>query len=752
MKRTAYLLISITLVSCTQNKEYTGFDYRVDSLLSIMTIEEKIGQMVMYNGNWEFTGPVPADADNQMRFKNIKSGRVGAMLNVLSAEGTYEAQKLAVENSRLGIPLLFGYDVIHGYKTMLPVPIAQAASWDRKVAYESARLAAREASAAGIHWTFAPMIDVSPDARWGRIMESAGEDPYLTSVMAKAWVEGYQGSSLSDTSTIAACAKHFAGYGLATAGRDYNTVDISPQTLHNIVLPPFRAAAEAEVATFMNAFNEIGGIPATGSTYLQRDILKGNWNYNGFIVSDWASIGELMNHGFAKDSTHAAELSVKAGSDMDMESGVYEKSLRNLVEKGVVSEELIDDAVKRILNLKYKLGLFDDPYRYSNPDRQKYVLEDKNNEAIARDMGRRSIVLLKNESKLLPLASNPGKILVVGPIAASKDIPLGNWRAQAVANSAVSLLEGIKSRYPNSEIEYKEGYKFTMGERNFFNNLTFEKEDYSGFDGALKEAANSDVVIFSMGEDCFQTGEGRSQTDISPKGAQQELLQRILKVNKNVVVVLMNGRPLQIPEVLQNSPAVLETWFLGSQAGNAIADVLSGDFNLEGKLPVTFPVDVGQEPLFYNHKNTGRPSSENPDIVFWSHYTDAPNEGILPFGWGLSYSEFHYKDLEVVVNENNEVNMAVTLENRSEVAGIETLQVYIRDHVASETQPVKRLVKFKKVAFEPGEEKIISFTLTREDMGYYNSSGTFSVEDGLFTLMVGGNSRDLLKESLEISF
>ena len=749
------LLVIVTVSVQAQSLTEAQIARKVDSLVSIMTVAEKVGQTNMYNGTWEFTGPVPADDNNKLKADNIKKGYVGGMLNVLTAKGTREAQKMAVDNSRLGIPLIFGYDVIHGYKTMLPVPIAQSASWDFEGAKRGAALAAQETGASGVHWTFSPMIDVSWDARWGRIMEGAGEDPYLTSVMAKAWIEGYQGDDLSDPLTIAACAKHFAGYAFAEAGRDYNTADVSPQTLYNVILPPFEAAVDAGAATFMNSFNEISGVPATGDKYLQRDILKGRWGFDGFMVSDWGSIGELLTHGFAEDSAHAGELAFNAGSDMDMEARIYEYELEQLVASGKVDMATLDDAVKRILTVKYRLGLFEDPYKYCDDKREKELVYTAETKKIARDVAKSTMVLLKNERNLLPLSKSVKSIAVIGQLAGSKDIPLGNWRAQAIANSAVSIEEGIKNAVTKkTKVQFAQGYTLTTGNRDFVHELTFADDKGEGFEEAINLARMSEIVVLAIGEDCYQTGEGRSQSDVRLKGKQLELFNELIKVNKNVVVVLMNGRPLAIPELAEKAPAILETWFAGSEAGNAIADVLFGDYNPSGKLPVTFPDNVGQEPLHYDRKSTGRPVTNAFDngLVFWSHYTDSPNEGTYPFGFGLSYATFKYSDLKVNSGEKGKVKIEVTISNTSKTAGKETVQVYIRDRVASLTQPIKRLVDFKQVEVAAGGQQKVIFELTSEDLGFYNNQYDFVVEDGAFDIMVGTNSMDLMKETINLTF
>ena len=753
VKCLTFFSILVMINSCTDqtnSSNATGdIDKKVDSLLALMTLEEKIGQTNMYNGTWEFTGPVPADNNSQEKADNIKSGKVGGMLNVLTAKGIREAQALAVENSRLGIPMIFGYDVIHGYQTMLPVPIAQAASWDIEVARIGSRVAAREASAAGIHWTFAPMVDISRDSRWGRIMESAGEDPYLASVMAKGWVEGFQGDDLTSYETIAACAKHFAGYGFAQAGRDYNSVEMSMQTLYNVILPPFKAAKEAGALTFMNAFNDLNGVPATGNAFLQRDILKGEWGFDGFVVSDWASLYEMIDHGYAKDTAQAAEIAMHAGSDMDMEGRIYEKGLKQKLEEGSVDEALLDDAVRRILRVKFKLGLFDDPYRYSDEEREKRELLSEANLAAAREAARKTFVLLKNEDNLLPLNKEVKSVAVIGQLANSKDVPLGSWRAQAIPNSAVSLLEGIENAVSvNTVVKYAQGYTLTEGLRSFGKELTIVENDRSGFAKAIQVAKESEVVILALGEDCYQTGEGRSQVDIGLKSNQEELLEEIKKVNSNVVVILMTGRPVAIPKVAEQAPAILETWHAGSEAGNAIADVVFGDYSPSGKLPVSFPYFSGQEPLYYNRKSTGRPINKDEN-VFWSHYTDSPNEALFPFGYGLSYTNFEYANLNISLNSEG-LAVSVDVTNTGKIAGEEVVQLYIKDVFASLTRPIRELKGFEKIKIAPGDSKTIQFSLTKDDLSFYNNSGEKVFEPGQFIISVGTNSVDLISKEITL--
>jgi beta-glucosidase len=667
------------------------------------------------------------------------------MLNVVSAASTREAQKLAVEHSRLGIPMIFGYDVIHGFKTIMPIPLGEAASWDLEAIELSARVAARESAAAGVHWTFAPMVDITRDARWGRVMEGAGEDPYLGSVVAKARIRGFQGTDLSESSTIAACAKHFAGYGFAEGGRDYNTVDISEYTLRNVVLPPFKASVDAGVATFMNAFNEIGGIPATAYTYLTRDILKGEWQYPGFVVSDWASIYEMIDHGYAEDEKHASYLSIVAGSDMDMEGYCYENHLADLVKSGAISEDLIDDAVRRILRVKFMLGIMDDPYKYCNPEKEQQEILSKENLSIARDVARKSIVLLKNERDILPLGKSVRSIAVIGPLADDKDTPLGNWRAQATPNSAVSVLEGIREAVDRDvDVMYAKGCDLSIGERSFSAELTLNQVDISDIPDAVDIAKKADVVVLVLGEDSQQSGEGRSQAGIGLAGVQPQLLEQIYAANPNTVVVLMNGRPLELSWMAGHVPAIVEAWHLGSEAGHAIADVLFGHYNPSGKLPMSFPRHVGQLPLYYNQKTTGRPGPKSE--VFWSHYTDEKNDALYPFGFGLSYTTFGYGPITLSsaeMSSEDYIEVSVKVTNSGNVAGTEVAQLYLRDLVASMTRPVKELKKFERLYLNPGESKQVKFTLTRDDLSFYNAEGNWAAEPGVFKVMIGTNSRDL---------
>lgn len=755
----AYLIFTLTITSCATKKDTnmkttntTTIAQKVDSLLAKMTLEEKVGQMNQYNGFWDVTGPTPQGGDAKTKYEHIRKGLVGSMLTVRGTEQVRAVQKIAVEETRLGIPLIIGFDVIHGYKTLSPIPLAEAASWDLEAIQQSARVAAIEASAAGINWTFGPNVDISRDPRWGRVMEGAGEDPFLGSKIAVARVKGFQGDDLSAPNTIAACAKHFAAYGFSESGKEYNTVDIGTSTLYNMVLPPFKAAVvEADVKTLMNSFNELNGIPATGNSFLQRDILKGEWNFNGFVISDWASIREMISWGYAKDLKDAAKLAAIAGSDMDMESYAYVNHLVDLVKAGEVDEALIDDAVKRILTVKYELGLFDDPYKYLDPENEKAVTGcDAHREAVL-DMAKKSIVLLKNENDLLPLAKEGKKIAVIGALAADDNSPLGSWRIASDDHSAVSVLAGLE-KYTGNTLTYKKGADVSVGKTAFTEEVVINVADKSGFVEAEEAAKDADVVVMVLGEHGFQSGEGRSRTDIGLPGVQQELLEEVYKVNPNIVLVVMSGRPLSITWADEHIPAIVEAWQLGTETGNAIAQVLYGDYNPSGKLPMSFPRNVGQIPVYYNYKQTGRPVNSDNN-VFWSHYSDVEKTPLYPFGHGLSYSTFEYSNLQVdkdTFGAEDTVTVSFTLSNTGKVAGKEVAQLYIRDLVASVTRPVKELKGFELVSLTAGETKTITFKLTKEELGFYNNNGTFITEPGEFTLFVGGSSETVLETKITL--
>ncbi|WP_144604259.1 beta-glucosidase BglX [Algoriphagus algorifonticola] len=754
MKNIPFFLLLALIFACNSGSNSSSsssespYEENIDSLLSIMTLEEKIGQMNQYNGFWEITGPTPQEGAAAMKYENLRKGLVGSMLNVTGVEEVRKVQKIAVEESRLGIPLIIGYDMIHGFQTMSPIPLAEAASWDMEAIRRSSEIGAREAAAAGINWTFAPMVDIGRDARWGRVMEGAGEDPYLGGQIAIARVKGYQGENLSDPLTLAACVKHFAGYGFSESGRDYNSVDVGTSTLYNIILPPFKAALDAGARTFMNAFNDLNGIPATGNAFLQREILKEKWGFDGFVVSDWGSIAEMIPHGFAIDSAAAAAYAVTAGSDMDMESYIYLNELKKLVESGEVDEKLIDDAVRRILRIKYELGLFADPYKYCNDEREKEIIGSEEHIQGVLEMAKKSIVLLKNEEQILPLKKEGMRIAVIGDLADDKDSPIGNWRAEAVSNSAVSVLEGLQN-YPGNSYQYAKGADLILGPTAFITEVKINTDDKTGFAEAKRVAANADVVLLVLGENGFQSGEARSRSDIGLPEVQQELMEEIQKVNPKSVLVNMSGRPLDLSWADANIPAILQVWHLGSQSGNAIAQVLFGDYNPSGKLPMSFPRSVGQVPIYYNQKSTGRPTPPGGDVVFWSHYSDISNDPLYPFGHGLSYSNFTYSGLKVS-NEGRKVTVSVDVKNESERPGEEVIQLYIHDIVASVTRPNKELKAFEKTLIEAGQTRTITFELDESHLGFYDNQGNYIVEPGAFDIYVGGSSNTSLGAQISI--
>ncbi len=743
----AVLLLSITMNA--QKKPHLDtkkpIEERVQLLLSQMTLEEKVGQMTQYNGFWEVTGPAPKGGSAEQKYEDLRKGRVGSMLSVRGVKAVRAVQKIAVEETRLGIPLIIGFDVIHGYKTLSPIPLAESASWDLKAIENSARVAADEASAAGINWTFGPMVDISRDARWGRVMEGAGEDAFLGSKVAAARVRGFQGEDLSKNNTIAACAKHFAGYGFAESGRDYNTVDMSNSTLYNVVLPPFKAAKDAGVRTFMNAFNILNGVPATGNAFLMRDILKNKWGFDGFVVTDWASIREMIAHGHAKDGADAAKKAAIAGADMDMESHLYVAELAKLVQSGQVDEKILDEAVSRILRVKFELGLFDDPYRYCDEKRERTIGSKANREAVL-DMAKKSIVLLKNENGLLPLKKSGQKIALIGALAAEKNSPLGSWRLASDDDSAVSVLEGMQN-YKGNALVFEKGADLTIGKTAFTAELVFNTTDKSGFENAKAAAKNADVVVMVLGEHGWQSGEGRSRTNLDLPGVQQELLEAVYSVNKNIVLVLNNGRPLALPWAEKNIPAIVEAWHLGTETGNAVAQVLYGDYNPSGKLPMSFPRNVGQVPIYYNQFNTGRPVDSDAN-VFWSHYSDVEKTPLFPFGFGLSYTQFSYSDLKIAkpsFKKGERIKISVDVKNTGAFDGKEVVQLYIRDLVGSLARPVKELKGFELVEIKKGETKTVNFEIGEEELGYFDNQGNFLVEEGEFKVFVGTSSVEVLE-------
>ena len=708
---------------------------RVEALLARMTPEEKLGQLTQYAGAWD----APGNELKPEHLQAIRDGRVGSFLSVFGAEVTREAQRMAVEESRLGIPLIFAFDVIHGFRTTFPVPLAEASSFHADAVERAARVAAIEATAVGIHWTFAPMVDVARDPRWGRIVEGSGEDPYLGSLMAAARVRGFQGDDLSREDTLLACAKHFAAYGGAEGGRDYNTVDISWRTLEEVYLPPFRSAIDAGVTTFMTAFNEIGGVPASAHRVLLRDVLRERWGFDGVVVSDWESIEELMDHGVAGTRTEAGLLALNAGVDVDMVSGIYATDLPELLRDGRLSASQVDDAVRRVLVLKERLGLFDDPYRYSDPERERtLVLADAHREA-ARAMARESMVLLRNEEHTLPLSKSVRSLAVLGPLAADTSAPLGPWSTPGRPEDVVSVLEGIRRALPDARILHEAGVAADGG-------------DTARIGAAVSAARRADAVILVLGEPREMSGEARNRASIDLPGHQLELARAVIATGKPVVVVLLNGRPLAIPWLADNAPALLEAWYLGVETGNALADVLFGDFAPVGRLPVTFPRATGQVPIYYNHKNTGRPG--DPDVEWTSKYVDVDFTPLYAFGHGLGYTTFEYRDLALdaeTIARDGTLQVSFVVENTGERAGTEVAQLYVRDPVASVTRPVLELRGFSRVELAPGEEARVVIPLRARDLAFFGEDGAFVVEPGAIQVLVGASSRDIrLRGGFEI--
>jgi beta-glucosidase len=732
------ILLLVCFIGFSQQKT---IDQKVNALLKQMTLEEKIGQLNQYTGNNQATGPITINPNKETE---IKKGLIGSMLNVLGTKYTRQYQELAMQ-SRLKIPLLFGQDVVHGYKTTFPLPLAEAASWDLEAMELSARIAAVEASASGIHWAFAPMVDISRDPRWGRVMEGAGEDTYLGSRIAYARVKGFQGN-LGDVNSVMACVKHFAAYGAAVGGRDYNSVDMSERMLWETYLPPFKAALDAGAATFMNSFNDINGIPATANKYLQRDILKGKWNFQGFVVSDWGSIGEMVNHGYSKDNKEAALQAITAGSDMDMESNAYRYHLAELVKENKVPIALIDDAVKRILRKKFELGLFDDPYKYSNPEREQAALNNPEHRKAARDIAAKSIVLLKNEKNILPLSKNTKTIAFIGPLVKEHKQNMGFWAVELPEldydKQVVSQWEGVQNKVSSStKLLYAKGCEI-------------EGDNKDGFAEAIAVANQADVVILSIGERADMSGEAKSRSNIHLPGVQEELVKAIQATGKPVVVLINAGRPLVFNWTADNVPAIAYTWWLGSEAGNAIADVLFGDYNPSGKLPMSFPREEGQIPIYYNHFNTGRPAPNETAFNYVSAYTDLKNSPRFHFGFGLSYTTFEYSDLKLSKNKiksTESIAVSLNVKNSGKVAGEDVVQLYLRDKVGSVVRPIIELKDFQKIKLTAGETKTIKFIIDKEKLSFYNVALQWIAEPGDFDLMIGSSSSDIrLKTTFEL--
>ena len=703
-------------------------EQKIDSLLVRMTLEEKLGQLNQLSVDQQ---PTPE------QLALVRKGLVGSFLNLTGAAATRDAQRIAVTESRLRIPLIFGHDVIHGYRTIFPIPLGEAASWDPEAVQAAAHVAGREAAAAGVHWTFAPMVDIARDPRWGRIAEGSGEDPYLGSAMAAARVRGFQGADPRSPDAVLATVKHFAAYGGAEGGRDYNTVDLSERTLREAYLLPYRAAVDAGAATVMTSFNEIGGIPSTASPWLMTTVLRREWGFRGFVVSDWTAINELLNHGVAASRGDAGKLALEAGVDMDMVSRIYVDDLPALVRTGRIPVALVNEAVRRVLRAKAALGLFDDPYHGASPERERAVLLAPEHRQLARRVAEEAIVLLKNDGQLLPLGSRVRSVAVIGPLADDKVAALGSWPGRGDPRDAVTPLEGIRARAGSVTVVYAKGCGIT-------------DTASAGFADAVTAAKQADVVVLVLGEAGDMSGEAASRANLDLPGIQPRLFEAIYATGTPIVLVLMNGRPLTIPWAAEHVPAIVESWFLGIETGPALAAVLFGDVSPSGKLPVTFPRAVGQIPLYYNHKNTGRPTG--PD-KYTSKYTDLPVTPLFPFGHGLSYTTFSYSDLRLSsprITPAGTESVSVTVTNTGSREGVEVVQLYVHDEVASVTRPVRALAGFRRVSLKPGEARTVEFQLTPKELGLYNQNMKFVVEPGRFRVFVGGSSVGGLEAEFEV--
>ncbi len=725
LAKTISLLVIVLCSSRYENvKGITPEDEKADSLLSVMTLDEKIGQLNQLTVYDDFS-------DGE-----IRRGEIGSFLSFNDTDMINRLQRIAVEGSRLGIPLIFGNGILHGYKTVFPIPLAQSCSWNPDLVEEAARIAAVEARPAGIHWTWSPMLDIARDARWGRIAEGAGEDPFLCGEIGRAFVRGYQKNGLDSDGALLACLKHYVGYGAAIAGKDYNTVDMSERLLRDIYLPPFKACIEEGALTVMSSFNLLNGIPATANYFTLTRILRREWGFSGFVVSDWDAVGELLTHGFARDTTDAALKAFLAGLDMDMKSGVYRRSLAGLVKNGVVSSAALDDAVKRILKIKFTLGLFDRPF--GNTSQAKRVAARDEHRECARRLARQSMVLLKNENRLLPLGKKVSSIAVIGPLANSTEELLGMTDFPET-NTGISILEGIKRKTgPATRVTFAPG-------------CDIEGNDRSGFAEAVQAARAADVALLVVGEGRTMSGEAGSRAFLDLPGAQLDLIKTVQETGTPVVMVLFSGRPLAIPWCAEHLPAILLAWFPGIEGGNAVADILFGDYNPSGKLSASFPRTVGQEPLYYNHDNTGRPPVN--DERWFSKYLDAPVTPLYPFGFGLSYTEFTYENLNLstrTMTKRDSLGVSAVITNMGPVVGEEIVQLYIRDRVSSLVRPVRELKGFQRIKLAPGEKRTITFTLGPGILGFHNPDMNFVVEAGLFDVWIGGNSVEGLHETFEI--
>jgi beta-glucosidase len=730
------VVLVMTQLGCqSQVKQSSRLDpaieAKIDVLLAKMTLEEKAGQMSQKSATGD---DGPKDIENEVR-----NGLIGSFLFIADPVKHNQLQKIAVAESRLGIPLIFGYDVIHGHKTIFPIPLAEASSWDLDLMQKTASIAAREASSVGINWTFSPMIDVARDPRWGRIAEGAGEDTYLGSQIARAKVRGYQGSSLAAPDTIAACLKHYAVYGAAQAGREYHTTDVPIRAVRDVYLPPFKAGVDEGAATLMSGFNDLDGVPTSANKFLLTDVLRGEWGFDGFVVSDWRSVRQLINQGFAKDLSQAAILSSTAGVDMEMTSRAYYDNLPALVRKGIVSEKVLDTAVRRILRVKFRLGLFDRPF--VDPTLQDKVILAPEHRAIARQMVRESMVLLKNENKILPLKGNIKSVALIGPLADNRADLLGTWTVAGKAEDVVTVMEGLQNALGDScKINLAKGCEL-------------DGDSTEGFAAAVKTANDSDMVIMAIGEGVMHNGEAHSRTNLNLPGVQLQLLKEIKKTGKPIVMVLFSGRPLTIKWELENIPAILLAWHPGIEGGNGIADVLLGRYNPSGKITATFPRNVGQIPIYYNMKNAGRPIDFTEEGPFVSKYIDSPNTPLLPFGYGLSYTTFTYNNLKI---ENQKVKIpgvikiSAEITNNGSVAGHEVAQLYIRDLVGSVTRPVKELKGFQRIYLAPGEKKTVTFNLSTDDLRFSDINLEYKVEPGDFKVWVGPNSDEGIESSFQL--
>nr|WP_195460114.1 glycoside hydrolase family 3 N-terminal domain-containing protein [Alistipes sp. D31t1_170403_E11] len=730
--RLTAVLAAVAFGGCTGPVGYDDTDRKVDSLLKQMTLDEKIGQMSQFSCNWNVTGAIMPDDYREY----LRKGMVGSILNGYTVAGIRRLQSEALEHSRLKIPVLFGYDVVHGYRTIFPIPLGESCTWDPELMRQSAAIAAEEAAAGGINWTFAPMVDITRDPRWGRVMEGAGEDPYLGSLIARARVEGFQGGDLGSTKTVLACTKHFAAYGAAEAGRDYNTTDMSEHTLREVYLPPFRATVEAGVGSLMASFNEIGGIPATAKRHLMTDILRGEWGFGGVLVSDYTGINELVPHGIAADEKEAGEKALNAGIDMDMTGAVYLKYLRRSLDEGRVSLRQIDDAVRRILRQKFLLGLFDDPYRYLDSLRERETLGKPEFRAKAREIAARSIVLLKNDGGVLPL--DPGSrmtVALVGPMVSERASLNGAWAGSGVREESVTLLEGLTKRYAGTAVRFitAAGCDLTT-------------DDRSGFAAAVTAARRADIVVAAMGEHYDWSGETASRSDITLPGAQRDLLRALEATGKPVVLVVLSGRPLDLSWEHAHLEAIVEAWYPGTTAGDAITDVLSGDYNPSGKLTMSFPRSAGQIPVYYNHKNTGRPAAPGQTgRCYRSNYLDIVNEPLYAFGHGLSYTTFEISEPTLdrdTFSAGGRITASARVSNTGGRDGEVVVQLYIRDVAASVTRPVKELKGFRKIALRKGEVQTVTFEVSEREIAFLNADFVRRPEAGEFRLWIAQSSDD----------